>query len=53
MTGLEDSLAPDSAPVDLSGMMDGGTMLNANENKNLKDLDESNAQNLEPGDGKL
>lgn len=53
VAGLEDSLAPDSAPVDLSGMMDGGTMLNANENKNLKDLDESNAQNLEPGDGKL
>jgi hypothetical protein len=49
----EKSLSPDAAPADLSSMMDEGTMLNANENKKLKDMDESNSQNMEPTDGKL
>ena len=53
LNGLENSLSPDTAPADLSSMMDEGTMLNANENKDLKDLDETNTQNLAPTDGKL
>jgi hypothetical protein len=53
LNGLENALSSDTAPADLSSMMDEGTILNANENKDLKDLDETNTQNLAPTDGKL